>query len=567
MQKSFIERVFPKPKKTILPQYDDPVTFYDTPRHSISERNTSISNVSDSRSSANSVEANARTRSAPLSASVIHHEDPFLAVDRAAQGLQRTIQSLLDFQNEALSGRHRGDGDLVSQQSLTSTYSITNDPVRNSPIPGAMPVRQPAKKRTTLRGARRGIGTAMCEIAMVKEEDLKVTKDEQAHRKAALERIAQLESKKESVQHELDTLQQRASGSESNDLRQEAQEVQNEIRELEDRLMELKSKHRHLISRAEQLENSTASELSSYQGTLLLIDKETRSFLRRPPVTQGLGPQSHQQGQDMYSLRPERRTLELAKEQWTAELDTLEQHRLETERERDALLEGVKIWRETVRKIDSFERTVREYMKANQSDRDSTSKITALLDSAIDFLEQSFSRAETKDWKLLICAIGPELESFRQARAILHPLETPDQKAPSQDPVRNNRPDAFHHHPPTDEEEDGDVPHADLLGSQSPDFPFHPPLSPPTEQRTLATATDAPRSRSRSRSSDSGGSNASLQATLRDLPPDPTRLQGKFGVGAGVGVTMNPAIPPDRRATRYAESEDDDPGPDFLLSH
>lgn len=479
-----------------------------------------------------------------MSASIIHHEDPFLAVDRAAQNLQKTIQSLLDFQNEALNGRYQDDGESASQRSLTPTRSTFSGSVRNLSASGAMPLRQPAKKKTTLKGARRGIGKSMHEFAALKNEELKITENESTHRKTALDKITMLETKRESVQHEITVLEQRASGDESNSLRNEAQTVQNEIHELEGRLMELKAKHRHLTDQAEQLENTAASELSSYQGALNLVDKEVRSFLRHPPVKQGLGPRSLQLGQDMYSLRPERRTLELAKEQWIAELETLEEHRTETENERSALIEGSKTWREVVQKIDDFEQLVRSHMKNSASSPDSTSSVVASLDQTMHFLEECLQEAETKDWKLLICAIGPELESFRQARSLLAPEEVLPHTVDEGHAEINSTTHT--------DEEDGDVPHTDLLDTQSSSLSFRPTINQRTSQENGFPAT------TRSPSS----SNESLKATLKNTVPEvSSRLQSSVVMRSSSGKL------PERRNTRNSESEDDDPGPDFLLSH
>lgn len=473
-------------------------------------------------------------------------------------------------------------------------HSTITGSARNLSTSGATPLRQPVKKKTTLKGARRGIGKSMHEFAALKNEELKITEDEQAHRRTALDKITVLESKRESVQHEISILQEQTSGSESTSLRQEAQTVQNEIHELEGRLMELKAKHRHLTNQAEQLENSAASELSSYQGALALVDKEVRTFLRHPPVKQGLGPRNLQRGQDMYSLRPERRTLELAKEQWTTELDTLKEHKTETENERDALIEGSKIWREVIQKIDDFEHLVRSHMKNSPSNPDSTSSVVTSLDTTMHFLEETLQHAESKDWKLLICAIGPELESFRQARTLLAPDEPQPAIRTTTNTYSSARNGATGSSSNTslpadeEEEEDSDVPHADLLNahslSSSPSLSFRPTIdidyaTPPAQNQTQdngfpTTTTTA--SATKSKNSSTTSSNSSLKATLRNvaLTPEPsaslstsTRQQSSFISNLSSSSTSEKMSERNGRDTRYSESEDDDPGPDFLLSH
>jgi len=270
----------------------------------------------------------------------------------------------------------------------------------------------------------------MHDFAALKEEELRTTEDERARRQTALGRVSDLETRKQAVKHEILTLKDRSSNVSSHDLRSEAQAVEQEIHELEGRLMELKAKHRHLIIRAEQFENSAASELSSYEGTLALLNKETKAFLRQPPVKQALSSRHPTQSEtDMFVLTPDRRTLDMAKDQWTNELGILESHKNDVQRDQQALLEGAKIWKDTITKVTEFEQQLRSQMKpshnllTNDSNQSPISDILTSLDSTSTFLEQQLTKAESQNWNLLICAIGAELEAFKQARALLAPKE------------------------------------------------------------------------------------------------------------------------------------------------
>ena len=578
MQKSIIERVFPKPKRPLLPQYDEQAgasSYHDEDEFSSSRTSTPgrirlDSIVSSSRGSQKSTGSRNQSRSqsqlqaAPLSASVVHHDDPFLGVDRAAATLQRTIQSLLDFQSQALSGRHAESeqSDTRSQRSATSTQTRSESPTQSRLV---VPKRQPQKKKTTLRGARNGLVKSMQEFASLKDQELKITEDERAHRRMALDKLTDLETKKEAVQHEIQNLERRANGTESESLRSEARSVEEEIHELESRLMELKARHRHLTDRATQLENTAASELSSYQGTLSAIDREARNFLRRPPVKQSLGPRSlgsgREAGQDMYALRSERRTLDLAKEQWTHELGVLETHRSEVEREKDALFEGAKLWQDVIQKIDDFELGLREKLKSGSGN--STFDILDSMDRTIQFLQSALAGAESKEWNLLVCAIGAELEAFRQARMLL----APDEPIPNfiEDPVQTNG-SAAH------VDEDSDVPHDDLLGEHSPELKFVPLDDHNPDSSLIGHYQDR---------SSLASSNESLKATLKDLPrPSPNvrpalsasisskqRVDTSRDLNSSASKARSKSPPAATRRPTTSSSEDDDPGPDFLLSH
>ncbi|KAK5943184.1 hypothetical protein PMZ80_004190 [Knufia obscura] len=591
MQRSIIERVFPKPKRPLLPQYDETASSYHDEEHHYSitstpglhpdshtsKQSTSKSSRRSSHGSQSKSQSRSQLQPAPLSASIIHHDDPFLAIDRAAATLQRTIQSLLDFQSQALSGRHQEETDAASTQrsispSLSRTGLSTTTHDFGISVVGTVPIRQPRQKNPTLRSTRRSIVKSMQEFAALKEEELKITQDETSHRRTALAKATDLETKREAVQHEIHTLQERSSGHDANNLRSEAQSVEQEIHELEGRLMELKARHRHLVHRATQLENTAASELSSYEGTLALIDKDTRSFLTRPPVKQSLGPRNlaHRvEGQDMYALRPERRTLELAKEQWAGELDLLQTHSSDIEREKQALLDGAEMWKETIQKIDHFEHNLRLRMKEGSG---SSSDIVTDLDSTVHFLQAKLSQAESQHWTLLFCAIGAELEAFRQARALLVPGETP----PTSDGYATNGISDRRSHT---EEEDSDVPHADLLGAQSPELTSSH-LNQPNHNNNDLEQSLIEHDHQDSRATDTASSNESLQATLHAFPPSaalsasvPTSRDNhnrdhKRTSSASASASASPSNQlPTRRLTRYSESEDDDPGPDFLVSH
>lgn len=591
MQKSIIERVFPRPKRPLLPQYDDSSSTYHDEEYSatsvpgrmrldsnMSRTSTSRSSRRSSHGSQSKSHSGHQLQPAPLSASIIHHDDPFLSVDRAAATLQRTIQSLLDFQSQALSGRHQNEADDTStQRSASPTQSRTNYSTSTHDFSGSnvgtMPVRQPKQKKTTLRGARRGLVKSMQDFAILKEEELKITNDESIHRRTALDRIVDLETKREAIQHEMQILQEQTGGNDASSLRSEARSVEQEIHELEGRLMELKGRHRQLTDRATQLENTAASELSSYEGTLALIDKETKSFLKRPPVKEGLTPRNLSQQnreQDMYSLRPERRTLNMAKEQWIGELELLETHKTEIERERAALVEGGDVWKETVQRIDTFEQNLRTLLRAGNSD--ATLEIVQSLDATMHFLQEKLSRAEAQDWKLLVCAIGAEFEAFKQARALLVPGErslTIDQHS-----VNGGSGDAQRQHL---DEEDSDVPHADLLGAQSPELTSSHLVSSQLRKQDLLEHTHDLNGGAASDHSNSN-SNESLKATLHAFPPSSVtsssvpNMRRNESTNSAHGRTASASASnskqfPQRRMTRYSESSDDDPGPDFLISH
>jgi hypothetical protein len=200
MQKSFIERIFPQSSSPLLP-----TSRSERPKSRISLPSTP-SPVASAPSSSPSRPRHASPRTSqslqptPLSASIIHHSDPLLPVDRAARALQRTIQSLLDAQSDGLSaGLRAGSRDDVSSVgSLTPTPSVATPP-RSALGVKTMPIRQPVPKKVSLRGARKGLTRSMQEFAQLKEEELRILASQSKGRGSALKKVHALEDKKSAL--------------------------------------------------------------------------------------------------------------------------------------------------------------------------------------------------------------------------------------------------------------------------------------------------------------------------------------------------------------------------------
>jgi hypothetical protein len=175
-----------------------------------------------------------------------------------------------------------------------------------------------------------------------------------------------------------------------------------------------------------------------------------------------------------------------------------------------ALKAGSDIWRRIVTEISSFEKWLqketRELSNTQSAGPIDMSSTLTRMDGLIDLLEQQYQFAEENGWNLLLCCIGAELEAFREGKALL---------SRTLGLVQEN--------------DDG--------GSQG-------TLEGELIQYHVANKN--------SRSLD--GSNESLKATLlamggvNDGPP-----QGIISQGPG--------------ADSRSESEDEGPGPDFLISH
>jgi hypothetical protein len=542
MQSSLLDRIFPAPSP-LLPRHDR--------RNSRSPSSTTASakSLRSPRVSSSTI-----LRPAPVSSSLGHHSDPLLPINRAAKALQRTIQSFLDAQSERLlagltSNNGQEDGSSTGSLTPTPTMSSTTSPRK----PTTIPIRQPSERKISLRGARRGLSRTMHEFAALKQEEERILGKQVHEREEALNRVETFIAKREGIQAAIASISSESPTQSAGHLRAEANELDIQIRDIENRLFEMKARHRHLVEEAQQLESSVQAKLSSYNASLDLLDKEIKRFLERPPIIQpgsgierkGVDGSSHTES--FYALNPKRRTLEMAKDHWREEQDDLQRRKEAIELEKTALQNGGQIWREVVTHIQTFEKDLKAQMqslsigsRSQQERNEGMATLISNMDQVMEFMERHLHEAEEKDWKLLICCIGAELEAFREGREILIAasglnntlLQVPeDQNASLGDP-----------------------------------------------EDTVASTDPAP------------SSLESIFAPQSRINADEAAVDTGYGHGTGSAILLRPKaepvadgeelndLLPQLAITRTgtgtglssdsrSESEDDDPGPDFLISH
>ncbi|KAJ9634344.1 hypothetical protein H2204_006421 [Knufia peltigerae] len=642
MQKSFIERIFPHPPTSTYKHFAD--DDYGSPVHprssssrsprpivlqdsvvtsSSSHRRRGSSNGSSSSVSNYDRVVSQQTLSSP---SLVRHNDPFLPVERAARNLERTLQDLLDAQSEGLAaaglggvGEGNGYSSTTSVGSPTPTPSVvvTSMTVPLHQEPRTIPIRQPKKKRVTLKDARRGLSRSLAQFAALKEHELKIIDGEVVARDDALKQASDLDNRKRLLDAQVHQIQDRAVAV---DLRSEAQQVEQEITELETKLLELRNRHRRLLDQVREHESSHDSELSSYMEALKLNENNTRHFLRRPPVSQGVG-RGGDDVQGMYAFKPERRTLQMAQDQWTNDLDLLNSRRAGVEKERQALDEGGRLWHDVAHRIREFEKDVRGRTKgmtqsrlaldvkddgevsAVPTDDTTMESVVEKMNALVDFLQEASAKAETEGWKLLMCAIGAELAAFQEAR---HALDDSSLSLTNGDlggrARGKNARDAF-----VDEDEaHQDDPHQELLGevatsdvvadvnvhAKTPGFDIDTrdsTKSPSEESNHSLEATLRQFGRGVGKKEGQDGehqtvSNAAENAngplSAADVLGGSTGIGGEVGDDGGGGGGGGDGDGGDytdfksqtdtkvRVRGHTSESEDEDePGPEFLLSH
>ncbi|KAM4055982.1 Atg28p-like protein [Hirsutella rhossiliensis] len=299
-----------------------------------------------------------------------------------------------------------------------------------------------------LQEVRNGLRESLADLADLKREEDAQAKAALSERKTALARLDGLCTKRIEICDELKVLEnddEEPLGQELRKLGSEHDSLNDEIRQLEEMLAGMQNRRRRLKERMNDVKSKREAGLSGYRGALKDVDAEVNTLLRRPPV-HPLGPEMLDRGKDegeearstggldFMRLIPQRRTIEMARAWWEAEVEILEQQRAHIGEEQQALEQGSIVWQEVVALVTHFESRLREIMKAGTSK--STRSFLALdgkkvsrddlirsqlpiMDEVVAGLAQRMQVAESKRWNLLICAIGAEWETFKEAHDVL----------------------------------------------------------------------------------------------------------------------------------------------------
>ena len=305
-------------------------------------------------------------------------------------------------------------------------------------------MRQPAKRNLSLNGARRGIARAISDLASLKIEEGRILEGELLQRVEALGTVQHFEIKTAGLKEHIDNIESEETTRQVEDLKGEEKALSHEIRELETRLWEMKAKHRYLLREIEGLDNSVQSKLSSYQSALILAEKETKRFLEKP-VIRGERPSTTT---GMWALPAERRTLQMAREQYAEEQDILRKQFDHVKNERVALEDGSEVWKEVVGEVAAVEKLLRremQEMKAPSLSEEDTGNATRGMRKILEQMSKARSRVEShletseaRDWKLLVCCIGAELEAMNEGQSVLQDALEAARKSESKEYVNED---------------------------------------------------------------------------------------------------------------------------------
>lgn len=397
--------------------------------------------------------------------------DPLLrGLRRQEKALEDQVQMLLDVHaaalvagssDEASASLGAGHADALSDTgSSTPTAAISPTATTRSCLPGSLyvparatadgsviPVRQPTRHRRQpgLRSARAGLGRSMAALSELKQEERDHVDEALQVRKNALRHLASLSRRRETISAELHSFEDDAQeplGQELQELSVAHDDLGGEISLLEERLVGMRNRRRCLREKMDDLRSRRDAGLSSYRGALKDAETSIKRILTRPPLQPLDGDMFTQSdegeldhlaaGMDFLRLTPDRRTVDMARSWWEGEVSALERQQSRVDRDREALDQGSAVWAEVIALVADFEASLRQLVKSTAGQPgsgDSTKgqgkmplRVELVQDKLSEMgdivgrLEQKMNLAEEKGWTLLICAIGAELEAFRDAQ-------------------------------------------------------------------------------------------------------------------------------------------------------
>ncbi|KAK4545535.1 hypothetical protein LTR36_002885 [Oleoguttula mirabilis] len=358
-------------------------------------------------------------------------ERPSPLQDRQSE-LEADLQFLLDAQAEGLV---KGlEGGATDDQASTGSTTPTAQSVRSA---SARRATRPVRRKPGLRSVRKGIYNSIVALSAVKDEELRAVDAEALDKEGTLAQIDEWEQKRAGLQEATQRADDGEETVRAQRLRQQTDVLQEEINHVELQLSDMKTRHRKLVRQVAAVENSVQAKLASYTSSLSMLEADVQKFLSVKPADSGSRPQSRDGKASVWQLPPKRRTLEMAREQWDGDRDAVLQQRQSIEHEKTALDQGAAVWKDMVAQVTDFEKRLRTEMAGlsmssshsawedpppqlhEQDNSVRLKELLAHLDTVLDSLETKYKLAEERDWKLLIAAIGAELDALGQGKAIL----------------------------------------------------------------------------------------------------------------------------------------------------
>lgn len=335
---------------------------------------------------------------------------------RKQKQLEADLQLLLNAQSERLLS---GLGGKSVEDDTTSIGSST--PTGLGSTLGMSNARKHSE--ISLRQARKELYITMRKLALLKTQEYDDLTPEVDECDIVVTKLEKWERKKELLQERTQQIERGDEHRKVKELRERADDMQNDINDMEAKLAKMKSQQKKLRREASECENEVDAKLSSYTATLEILEKDIKLYLSE------LQRERSDSASTGHRLEPDDTPLELARRSYNNERSRLRKRQALIEKENDALNEGAAVWKDVVRDVSEFERKLREDMAhLNPSNPSSITpedaaedmkSLLAQLGSTTTQLETKYNLAQTRNWNLLVAAIGAELDAFVKGREIL----------------------------------------------------------------------------------------------------------------------------------------------------
>lgn len=368
--------------------------------------------------------------------------DDLLALQRRARHLEKQLQELLDAQADGLLGglsrEDKRPDDLVSNGSTTPTVSSIRSTDRGTEDGDNESL--PRKKKVGLNAARLGISKRIRQLANVKAEELDLLDEDLTNLQVVVKKTDAWTQKRARLEKKIKDIESESDGARCQNLHTEASKLELDIRQKEQELWTLKTRHRQVLDELADTENSVEAKLSSYKTSQSILDREVSTFLARSPDADHLPMSSS----PFLTIPARRRTLEMACEFWHDEYARLAEKCEVVDTERGALDDGAMMWNDVVRTISEYESSLQEYMQnLGRPESEKDLRILEQIEATIDYLEQKVELASSQSWNLLVCAIGAELEAFKQGKDMLQQALGVSRKGKEKATESTSSPDGF----------------------------------------------------------------------------------------------------------------------------
>ncbi|KAF6823663.1 autophagy-related protein 28 [Colletotrichum plurivorum] len=391
------------------------------------------------------------------------------SLQQRERALQKEVQHFLDMQASGLgAGREQSEtssatgldtwSDSGSSTPTGTFYSTATSksrmmasldpPVRATAKGDIIPIRQPKSSGPRgLRSARSGLRQSLAALMDLKTEENAYIESALSQRRQAIAHLDKLDARRTSISTELHSLaddEEEPLAKELRDLGEQHETLGEDIRLLEERLVGMRNRQRWLERKMEDVRNRREAGLSGYRGALKEVEGEVASLLRRPPI-EPLDPEVIEVvsrnapeaagnsndvlgGAEFFRMIPARRTLSMAKDWWEGEVEHLQKLKAQVDKDCEALDQGAELWQETINLVTAFEADLRKSMDSGASGKgkhtlrtqqEAVEPLLPRMGKVILELENNMRTAERNSWNLLICAIGAELEAFREAEVLL----------------------------------------------------------------------------------------------------------------------------------------------------